>query len=162
MELFDKNLEKLHAKLLAVSVVVEKLDPKPALEKIENVLRQKLQSVSEDVNLNRGQAHSLHKDEVTLLKSMEKMLIHLQMACRCPWHKWEERCRKPQWTVRARREPLDLLLALGETQKEHGEWLEKHDQSLLEFSDSTNEHAQKTQELGITIFELRDRFAERL
>ena len=111
MELFDKNLEKLHAKLLAVSVVVEKLDPKPALEKIENVLRQKLQSVSEDVNLNRGQAHSLHKDEVTLLKSMEKMLIHLQMACRCPWHKWEERCRKPQWTVRARREPLDLTFS---------------------------------------------------
>ena len=48
------------------------------MEKIESVLRAKLQALNEDVNLNRGQAQSLHKDQINLLKTMEKLLVTLQ------------------------------------------------------------------------------------
>ena len=164
VELFDKNLEKLHAKLMAVAAVVDKLDLKPALEKTELVLRQKLQSVGEDVNLNRGQVSSLHKDVVGLLKGLDKSQTHLQSLVDGMSQSLAQMggalSRAPvdsQGQTRA----LDLLLALGETQKEHGEWLEKTDQSLLEFKNATAEHVQKTHELGITFFELRDRFTER-
>ena len=160
VELFDKNLEKLHSKLMAVAGVVDKLDFKPALEKTELVLRQKLQSVGEDVNLNRGQASSLHKDVVGLDKSQTHLQSLVDGMSQSLAQMGGALSRAPvdsQGQTRA----LDLLLALGETQKEHGEWLEKTDQSLLEFKNATAEHVQKTQELGITIFELRDRFTER-
>ena len=74
------------------------------MEKIESVLRAKLQALNEDVNLNRGQAQSLHKDQINLLKTMEKLLVTLQSlmdGIRYPWHRWGEHCLSPLWTVRA-------------------------------------------------------------
>ena len=134
------------------------------MEKIESVLRAKLQALNEDVNLNRGQAQSLHKDQINLLKTMEKLLVTLQSlmdGMSLSLAQMGGALSKPPVDSAGQTKMVDLLLALGETQREHGEWLEKHDQVLLEFKDATKEHVQKTQDLGISIFELRDRFAER-
>eukprot|EP00439_Symbiodinium_sp_Y106_P019837 s1783_g2.t1 len=86
VELLDKNLEKVHGKLAAVATVLEKIDPtrslnevgKPIWERLEQLTRSKLQSLAEEVNLVRGQHSSQHKDEVGLLKGLERTLAQLQ------------------------------------------------------------------------------------
>ena len=146
VELLDKNLEKVHAKLGAVATTLVGQDPtkahnelaKPALEKIETFCRAKFLSLHEEVGLNRGQASTLHKDKVVLLKSMEKTPVDSAGQTRA----------------------LDMLMAMSETQREHAESIERYDQAMGEFKEASREHVQKTQDLGAVIFELRDRFID--
>ena len=171
VELLDKNLEKVHAKLGAVATTLAGHDPtkahnelvKPALEKIETFCRGKFLSLNEEVGLNRGQASTLHKDKVVLLKSMEKTLHHLQAAydnMSGSLAQMGGALSQAPVDSAGQTRALDLLQAITETQREHAESIERYDQAMGEFKEASREHVVKTQELGAVIFELRDRFID--
>ena len=171
VELLDKNLEKVHAKLGAVATTLAGHDPtkahnelaKPALEKIETFCRGKFLSLHEEVGLNRGQTSTLHKDKVVLLKSMEKSLQHLQSVydnMSGSLAQMGGALSQAPVDSAGQTRALDLLMAITETQREHAESIERYDQAMGEFKEASREHVLKTQELGAVIFELRDRFID--
>ena len=168
VELLDKNLEKVHGKLAAVATVLEKIDPtrslnevgKPIWERLEQLTRSKLQSLAEEVNLVRGQHSSQHKDEVGLLKGLERTLAQLQSIMD------GLSVRMAQIGASFSQAPVDsagqtraleLLGQLGELCKETAVGLKDQEGAMQEFREATQEHVQKTQELGAVVFELRDR-----
>ncbi|CAE7642212.1 unnamed protein product [Symbiodinium sp. CCMP2592] len=151
VELLDKNLEKMHNKFTGLAKLFESYDPTKTVVEVGS--KTKMQSIQDDVGLNRGQANQLHKDKVTLLKTMEKSLATLQN---------HRRWAAPIDSAGQNR-AIDLLLAHGETQKEHSDLLERTDQVLQELREACRDQSTKTQELGNIVFEfeLRERFAER-
>ena len=151
-----------------MATVLEKIDPtrslnevgKPIWERLEQLTRSKLQSLAEEVNLVRGQHSSQHKDEVGLLKGLERTLAQLQSIMD------GLSVRMAQIGASFSQAPVDsagqtraleLLGQLGELCKETAVGLKDQEGAMQEFREATQEHVQKTQELGAVVFELRDR-----
>ena len=115
------------------------------------------------MGLNRGQASTLHKDKVILLKSLEKTMQHLQTVfdnMSGSLAQMGGALSQAPVDSAGQTRALDMLMAMSETQREHAESIERYDQAMGEFKEASREHVQKTQELGAVIFELRDRFID--
>ena len=117
VELLDKNLEKVHAKLGAVATTLASHNPtkahnelaKPALEKIETFCRGKFLSLHEEVGLNLTGAKPARSTRTrwscsSLWKSRCSISSRSTTTCPGRWHRWEVRCLRPRWTAQGRQE----------------------------------------------------------
>ncbi|CAE7663044.1 unnamed protein product [Symbiodinium sp. CCMP2592] len=163
VELFDKNLEKTHSMLQAIAKVIETIDPpkalleisKPMMEKQEQLLRSKLQSVGEDVNLLKGQAHAHQGENNRLIKNLEKSLAQMQSVVdglAVNMAQVGAAFGKPPVDSQGQTRALDLLLKLGES-------LAESVGVNQESRELSHEALSRSQEMNGVLVELRDLLA---